>query len=76
MTKVEHILQEAVELPADQRFTLAHKILASAEPKFDPSVEAAWDQEIRNRIGRIDRGETTARPVGEVFARVDSLLAK
>ena len=76
MTKVDQILEEAVSLPTDQRFTLAHRILASAEPVFDPSVEAAWDQEIRARISRIDQGETTASPMGEVFARIDSLLAR
>lgn len=76
MTTIENILHEAEQLPADQRLTLANKILTSAEPKFHPSVEAAWDEEIRSRIDRIDRGETTARSVEEVFARLDSALAK
>lgn len=74
MESITHILQEAANLPEDQRLTLAHKILLVGEPRFSQSVENAWDVEIRDRIARYDRGETSARPASEVFANIDRQL--
>ena len=71
MTSINQILQEAANLPEDQRFTLAHKILLVGEPQFSKTVEHAWDTEIRDRIARYDRGELNSRPASEVFADID-----
>ena len=47
MKSLERIASEALLLPKDQRFTLAHRILASVEPEMPADMEAAWDLEIR-----------------------------
>lgn len=74
MTSINQILQEATDLPEDQRVTLAHKILLVDEPQFSKTVENAWDTEIRDRIARYDRGELRSRPASEVFADIDHQL--
>ena len=56
MKSVENIAADALLLPKDQRFTLAHRILSSVEPEIEPGAEAAWDTEIRERISRYDTG--------------------
>jgi hypothetical protein len=74
MRLLDDLLSEASKLPLEQRLTLAHRLLASAEPEASPEVEHAWDVEIRERIARYDRGEARSRPASEVFANLDRSL--
>jgi putative addiction module component (TIGR02574 family) len=71
---IETIVAEAVQLPPDQRLSLAHRILSSIEPEVSPEVESAWDSEIRNRIARYDTGAAKGVPASEVFAELDKRL--
>ena len=73
---VETVATEAMQLPKDQRLTLAHRLLSSVEPVPNPQVEAAWDAEIRERIRRYDAGETRTIPAKEVFRELDERLAR
>jgi putative addiction module component (TIGR02574 family) len=74
MKSLEDIASEALLLPKDQRFTLAHRILSSVEPEVKAEAEAAWDTEIRERIRRYDAGLTSGVPGREVFAELDKKL--
>ena len=74
MKSLEDIASEALLLPKDQRFTLAHRILSSMEPEVNVEAEAAWDTEIRERIRRDDAGLTSGVPGREVFAELDKKL--
>ena len=74
MKSLEDIATEALLLPKDQRFTLAHRILSSVEPDMKGEAEAAWDVEIRERIQRYDAGLTSGVPGQEVFAELDKKL--
>ena len=60
-----------MQLPKDQRLTLAHRLLSSVEPTPNPEIEAAWDTEIRERIGRYDAGKSTVIPATQVFIELD-----
>jgi len=71
---LENIALDALQLPKDQRLTLAHRILASLEPQPDPGSEAAWDEEIRARVKKYDQGQTTGIPGVEVFTGLDKKL--
>ena len=71
---VDSIVAEAVQLPPDQRFTVAHRILRSVEPELSAGTDAAWDQEIRRRIARYDAGDVRTIPASEVFAELDRRL--
>jgi putative addiction module component (TIGR02574 family) len=72
---IESLVREATELPPDQRFTLARRILASVEPEGSPAIDAAWEAAIRERIGRYDAGLSKSIPASEVFAELDRRLA-
>lgn len=73
---IETLVSEAMQLPPDQRLTLAHRILSSVEPPASAQVDTAWDEEIRRRIARYDAGETKSIPASEVFAEVDQRLRR
>lgn len=73
---VETLAEEAMQLPPDQRLTLAHRILSSVEPAVSSELEAVWDMEISARIARYDGGETKGIPASEVFAELDRRLRR
>jgi putative addiction module component (TIGR02574 family) len=60
----------AIELPPDQRFALAQRILASVEPEEILETDEAWALEIRERMRRYDASETQEIPAQEVFAEL------
>ena len=70
----EEIVKEALRLPEDQKISLAHRLLTSIEPPESPETATAWDDEIRKRIAKYDRGETRVIPASEVFAELDQKL--
>jgi putative addiction module component (TIGR02574 family) len=74
MKSLEDIASEALLLPKDQRFTLAHRILSSVEPDMKDEAEAEWDMEIRERIRRYDAGLTSGVPGQEVLAELNKKL--
>jgi putative addiction module component (TIGR02574 family) len=71
---IDTIIAEAVRLPADQRLTVAHRILSSVEPEASKEADAAWDKEIRDRIDRYDAGKTQGIPAKEVFDELSRRL--
>ena len=56
----------ALELSPEERAQLAQRLLSSLTR--DPEVEAAWDVEIRRRVGELESGAMNAIPAEEVFA--------
>ncbi len=73
---IDDLAQIAAELPMDQRYTLAQRILASVEPAHETDCENAWTTEIRQRIMRYDAGETHAIPAAQVFVEIEKKLAQ
>jgi putative addiction module component (TIGR02574 family) len=71
---IDVLTQDALRLPADQRVTLAHRLLSSIEPK--ENVETLWDSEIQRRIKAYDEGKTTTIPASDVFEGITKRLAK
>jgi len=73
---IEDLALGAIELPPDQRLTLANRILASIEPDEEPAIDIAWSIEIRERIRKYDMGEARGIPASEVFAEIDQHLPR
>ena len=73
---LENLEKEVAQLPEGERVTLAHRILMSVEPPANTQISGAWDDEIRKRIERYDRGEATVIAANEVFAEADARLEK
>lgn len=66
----QHLLDQALRLSADERAVLAASLWASLEADSDPDVEAAWAEEIRRRLKRIESGEEKTVPWEEVRGRL------
>jgi len=49
----------ALQLPAKQRLALAGFLLETEGVSSAPDVDAAWDQEIQDRIKAVDSGAVT-----------------
>lgn len=73
---IDDLAAIAIQLPPDQRFTLAQRILASVEPQADSDVDRAWVAEIRERMARYDSGKTQGIPGAEVFSEIDRRLSR
>ena len=78
MKTIPEIAKDALELPTAQRLTLARILLdLSDEPQeFSPEVQAAWDQELLQRIEEVKAGRSRSSSVNEVFARLDQRFSK
>jgi putative addiction module component (TIGR02574 family) len=62
----EKLIEQALSLPADERATVAERILTSLEPELS-SVDLLWAQEAEDRLDAYERGEIKAIPAEEVF---------
>jgi putative addiction module component (TIGR02574 family) len=72
---LHEIYSEATELSDRERAELAGMLLESLESELDPSIEAAWADEVERRIRQVDSGEVKLIPWEQVradlFGRID-----
>jgi putative addiction module component (TIGR02574 family) len=59
--------------PPEERARLAEILLESLAELSAPSVQEAWDAEIRARVAAYERGELELVPAEEVFASARKL---
>ncbi len=62
MDPVEQLYQSALTLSESDRIELAHMLLASIDQATRDEIEAAWADEIKDRLDEIDRGEVEMIP--------------
>jgi putative addiction module component (TIGR02574 family) len=53
----KEIIQEAMEMPPEERAKLAERLLSSLDAPKDEDVEVAWQQEAARRLEQIRTGE-------------------
>ena len=53
------LLEQALELPAEERAALVDSLLRSLEPSTDPGIDAAWRAEVARRVVELDAGAAT-----------------
>lgn len=68
----KEIEQQARALAAEDRAKLAETLLESLQAPLS-EIEAAWAQEIEERVAAFDRGETQAYAAEDVFAEARRL---
>jgi putative addiction module component (TIGR02574 family) len=73
MLKFADVESQVRQLAPRDRARLAEVLLESLAEVSSPSVEAAWDAEIRKRIAEFERGDLELIPAEEVFARARKL---
>ena len=71
--RVDHLLDEALSLPTDDRSALVVALLDSLEGSDDPSVSEAWRAEIQRRRAGLRAGTVVPVPWADARARLDAL---
>lgn len=64
---LKQIQEQARALTPEERATLAETMLESLHSPL-AEIEAAWAEEIEQRVAAFDRGEIPAYPAEDVFA--------
>ncbi len=77
-TLVEELSQKARTLSPEDRARLAEDLLASLEEASESveAVEAAWEQEIRQRVQDVKSGTAKLVPAEDVFAETRRIYQK
>lgn len=70
----QRLLDEARQLPPDEREWLAEFLLIENESVSAAEIESAWDAAIKHRLDEIDSGEVEMIRGEEVLARMDARL--
>jgi putative addiction module component (TIGR02574 family) len=70
---VDHILDEALGLPPDERSALTVALIDSLEGSDDSSITEAWRQEVRARQEGLRAGTVKAVSWAEAKARLREL---
>jgi len=70
--RVDHVLDEVLALPADERSAVAVALLESLEDADSNAVSDAWRAEIRRRREELRKGNVRAIPWAEVKQRFRS----
>jgi putative addiction module component (TIGR02574 family) len=72
MTDAENVLVAALRLPAEARAAVAAELIESLDDpeQADEDVEAAWSEEIRQRLADVDAGVVTPIPWPEARRRI------
>lgn len=69
----QRLLEQALQLPLDERDWLAESLLMAGEPEAE--VTSAWDAEIQHRLDEIDSGKVEMIPLEDVLADMDAHIA-
>jgi putative addiction module component (TIGR02574 family) len=70
----EKIKKQALELSQTERAELAHMLIESLQPQKEFESEDAWSKELKERIDRYERGESSAKPWSEIKVNARALL--
>lgn len=62
----EKLIEQALDLPPDERARVAERLLSSLEPELSP-IDQLWAQEAEDRLAAFERGEIGSIPAEEVF---------
>src|SRR6266404_9298853 len=63
---LKEVFHEAAQLPERDRATLAGLLIETLDPVSEPDVEAAWSEEIKRRLTKIEAGIIELIPWEEV----------
>jgi putative addiction module component (TIGR02574 family) len=70
------LLTEALRLSPEARAALAGELIESLETEIDPDAEAAWSEEIRERVAQLDAGTATTISWPEAHRRIHAAAGR
>ena len=68
----EHIYEEALNLPTNDRLKLIDKLLHSTNLPIQSDIDKAWIREVELREEKLKSGRAKLIPGEEVFAKIKS----
>ena len=71
--RVDHLIDEALALPPDERSAVALALLDSLDGEDEGAVNAAWAEEVRRRKQELRSAAMRAVPWDEAKARLIAL---
>jgi len=74
MKPYDDILTAAMGLGEAEKIALADALYESLHAGFDESVKDVWDQEIAERVNRIESGEATLIPGEEAIEQLQRIV--
>lgn len=74
MLSIEQLTQAALSLPSTSRALLAEKLIESLEFDIDPTIQAAWIVEAKQRRDEIRSGAVKSIPGEEALSQIRQLL--
>lgn len=69
----DQLEKEILKLPRSERAELAQRLLVSLDDR-DPTIEAAWNEEIKRRLAEVEAGLVDTIPAEDVLAEARALL--
>jgi putative addiction module component (TIGR02574 family) len=72
----EELLQQALQLPEEDRERIADSLLRSLPGSDETTFEEEWGPEIQRRIAEIDEGKVEMRPWDETMAELKARFVR
>ncbi|MCG6962464.1 MAG: addiction module protein [Acidobacteria bacterium] len=69
-SEAKALLDQALQLPDDERAEMAALLLRSLDAVTDEGAEEAWDREIERRLAEVDAGAVELMPWDEAKHRI------
>lgn len=63
---IKKIIDEALQMPVEERARLAEQLISSLDSHHDFTIEVEWQKEIQKRISEIRDNKATCLPWEEV----------
>jgi putative addiction module component (TIGR02574 family) len=72
----KQLLTEALRLSDEERAALAGELIQSLDREVDAAAEAAWSEETRARLDRLDAGTAKTVPWAEARRRIHAAAGR
>ena len=69
-TATDKILEEAPLLPADERASLAERLLQSLNLPTEAEINRLWAEKAERRVSQLESGKVDLIPGEQVFAKI------
>ena len=75
-TDAEHLLDELLQLPQDDRLAIATILADSVQHESTADIEASWIAEAKRRLQAVREGRSTTVPTELVEDELDAIVAR
>ena len=70
MSNAKKIYDQAMELSASERASLAHNLILSLDAPSNLQLHPTYEAEIQRRVQMVREGSATGRPAGDIISEL------